>query len=86
MDKESKIRLARLIDSVIAGRIRAADAIEEMSGWSNGEDFDRAANDAYHQLIHFRDDEDIRARDAIYADEQVKGLERTVQRLRSSAE
>ena len=81
MDDPNRERMAALIDAVLAEKLSPSDAVvaaEQLPAivWENAE-----IREAYHELNHFRDDEDIRSRDPAYAHHQRETLKRLRMRL-----
>lgn len=74
-----KEQAAALVEQVLAGTKTADDARGE---WPlpNG---DSTLEYAYHQLYHYEDDEDIRARDDRYREWQVRQMKGLVSLLRA---
>jgi hypothetical protein len=76
-----RLAVAAQLELVVAGKTSAEDAlaaIEPLPAHT-----DRLASDAWHLLFHFRDDEDIHAREPAYREEQLRGLAHWVKRLRA---
>jgi hypothetical protein len=72
-----------LIDGVLAGDLSASEAVQAVEELANTHDAD--VDDAYHALIHFREDEDIRSEDSGYGHRQSQWLARHAQKLRRSS-
>ena len=66
MDNENRKLCARLINEVLAGRRITREALKRFPKGDN----DKSVIAAYHALIHYEADEDIRKRDAEYKEEQ----------------
>lgn len=75
-----RLAVAAQLESVVAERTSAEDALAAID--TLPAQTDRLANDAWHLLVHFRDDEDIHAREPAYRENQLRGLARWVKRLR----
>ncbi len=79
-DKKSKKQLrleerkyvAELIRYVLTGSLSVRDALLNYPRRSNS---DQSLTAAYHALIHYEADEDLRARDTLYKEEQDDYLE-----------
>jgi hypothetical protein len=65
---EQRSRLAELIQDVIDGRISPKSALElmETGTWDDMPWKDREINAAWHALVHFEIDEDIRQKEPGY--------------------
>ena len=88
--KEVKLKLAAVIDEVLDGNVSATASktleqfianIKELSEYASN----REIEEAYHLLQHYIIDEDIRSRDAEYANSQRMGLRRMADRLRANS-
>ena len=77
-------KLAGVIEAVLANEVSAAEAVEMATHFLTGHPHDAAINDAFHLLIHFREDEDIRSSEPAYAQRQRDALRRNVERLRGA--
>lgn len=75
-----RLKVAEQLEHVVTGVVSPDAALREFESL----DFlqDRLANDAWHSLVHFRDDEDISVREPTYREYQREGLRRWVERLR----
>lgn len=82
MGSSVRERLAGLIDRVLAGDLSTTDAVRATEMLPNTDDAD--IDSAYHALIHFREDEDIRSADTSYAKRQRAWLAMHAQKLRRS--
>ena len=77
-------RVAQIIEDVIAGRITDRSALAARTAALFGSLDDASAADL-HEAGHYLDDDDIRRRDADYAQRQLQRLEMAVSRLRTLA-
>lgn len=78
--RELRSRVATQLDLVASGTVSADEALRQLeSGWS--EPKDRLSTDAWHSLVHFRDDEDIHVRDPVYRASQQEGLRKWARKL-----
>jgi hypothetical protein len=59
-DSEQKRRLADLLEQVVDGKLQAADALKQAEKWSDMPWERRDVNVAWHTLMHFHIDTDIR--------------------------
>ena len=66
MTEENRRLCARLIQEVLAGRRVTREALKRFPKGEN----DKSVLAAYHALIHYEADEDIRKRDLEYKEEQ----------------
>jgi hypothetical protein len=71
--REQRERIARALVEVADGRSAAADVLAQTALWDDISR-DKRVDRAHHALHHFRDDEDIREKDADYAAAQIEGL------------
>lgn len=69
---------ADLIERVLAGDMSPLDA---RTSWPHAKG-DHLLDQAYHQLFHFEDDAEIRARDARYAEWQIALMRKFINQLR----
>lgn len=76
-----RLAVAAQLELVVAGKTSADNALAAIDTLPGHRD--RLANDAWHLLVHFRDDEDIHAGAPAYREEQLRGLARWVKRLRA---
>ena len=76
--------LALLLERVANGDISGYDALREIdANFANSVDWnDQPFARTYHFLQHFAADVDIRAKDAAYAEHQMKALKKLVEKLR----
>lgn len=72
--------VSNLLEEVASGRLDPRLALAEQPKKSTG---DELIDSAWHELGHFANDADIRARDAVYADHQASWLRELAQRIRS---
>lgn len=79
---ERREYLAVLIERVLDAELSASDALAAADALPDIAERDRVFDDAWHALVHFQADEDIRARDSDYAAYQRSDLADWVQRLR----
>ncbi|MBN1786985.1 MAG: hypothetical protein JW806_01170 [Sedimentisphaerales bacterium] len=82
MNKNIKTRklCAELLQKVLAGEITPQDAIQK---WPTCESEDRDLEVALHQLYHYRDDDDIRAKDLRYKKLQTEEIRKHIEILRT---
>jgi hypothetical protein len=75
-------RVAEIIERVLAGRLSASDALAraEAEAWPAD---DRLISNAWHALMHYQADADIRERDDGYAEWQRQDLSAHVAKLRA---
>lgn len=79
---ELRSMVATQLDLVVEGHVSAEDALRALET-APFELRDSMADDAWHLLVHVRDDADIHARDLRYRDWQLSGLRRSATRLRA---
>jgi hypothetical protein len=84
MDFELRRRMAAVIEAVLSGQMSATAAVEQLQTWPPAIGADPVLFDAYHALVHFREDEDIRGKDGNYQRAQEAWLLGFVQRLTES--
>jgi hypothetical protein len=78
-----RARVATELESVAVGSVTASEALRALDDDPNLIKLrDRLADDAWHDLVHFRDDQDIHARDVEYFAADRRGLRRWASRLR----
>jgi hypothetical protein len=82
LTRENRAHLAALIERVLAEELSASEAIVAANHLRGSATRDRIFDDAWHALVHYDLDADIRSRVASYADHQQEGLVRWVERLR----
>ena len=80
--QEQREKLAALLESVVAGRLPAGEALAETEKWADVPWKERLLNHAWHALVHYEHDADIRSRDPSYAQSQREGLRMWMKRLR----
>lgn len=85
MDKTDRHQVQAWIQQVLAGVLSPADAVSAIETLPARSSPDRLIEDAYHLLLHYRDDEDIRASDPGYAELQARGLDRFLRKLESAS-
>lgn len=83
MTDSARHELASLIDAVLSGALTALQATRRAEKLAAGVWQTPNAQSAYHELIHYREDEDIRAGDEAYAHNQRERLKRFADLLRT---
>jgi len=81
---EQKNRLADLLEQVVNGKLNAGDALKAADSWTDMPWDQREVNVAWHTLIHFNIDEDIRRKDSEYDAGLRQQLVRHISILRAS--
>lgn len=74
--------MAALLEGVSTAELSSSEALATASTLGDPPVSDALFDDAWHALVHFDHDEDIRASDADYAATQQEGLRRWAERLR----
>jgi len=83
---EQRLRLANLIDDIVAGKTSMADATRSMEEWVDFPWKERQINDAWHTLTHFETDQDIRDRQPEYDSRMKKQLRSLAENLRKATD
>ena len=83
---EQRLRLANLIDDIVAGKTSMADATRIMEEWVDFPWKERLINDAWHALTHFEIDQDIRDRQPEYDSRMKKQLRSLAENLRKATD
>ena len=83
---EQRLRLADLIEDVVAGKASMADATRLMEEWVDFPWKERQINDACHTLTHFEIDQDIRDRQPEYDSRMKKQLRSLAENLRKATD
>jgi formamidopyrimidine-DNA glycosylase len=78
---ELKTLLARILEDVLSGAISAETAVQSLIEIGDTNDND-LVDGVFHELIHYREDQDIRSIDQRYAEAQQARLMALVSRLR----
>jgi hypothetical protein len=63
---EQRLRLANLIVQVLNGEISSSDALKITEEWNDMPWKEKQRDAAWHMLVHFDIDQDIRAKDSEY--------------------
>lgn len=82
MPTSLRSRAADLVESVLSGGITPSAAVSDINAFPAEGRNDGFIQSAFHLLIHYREDEDIRRQDERYAEAQRRGLEDFVRKLR----
>ena len=81
-----RLRFAELLQEVDSGRRTSQQALSQARAWAGETPWaDKILLDAYHFLMHFHEDSDIRAGNQKYADGQVEGLIVWAERLKKAS-
>ena len=67
MTKNLRIFVSKLIKQVLMGRVTVSSAIK---AFPNNYAIDETLDAAFHALVHYEADEDLRKRDLLYKEEQ----------------
>lgn len=82
-----RLRFAELLQEVASGETPSQEALHRAQEWAaEATGTDELLNNAYHFLVHFHEDAEIRAKNQKYATGQVKGLFAWAERLRNAEE
>ena len=84
--QEQRLRLADLIEDLVAGKASMADATRLMEEWFDFPWKERQINDAWHTLMHFEIDQDIRDRVPEYDSRMKKHLRGLTENLRKATD
>ena len=79
---EQRNRFADLLETVAQGRVTATAALSEAKKWKNVSWREPLLRDAWHALVHYDDDADIREKNPKYAQGQRNGMLVWAKRLR----
>jgi hypothetical protein len=82
MKSSPRVSLSTIIERVLREEVTAPDAVRQCESSWDARCWDEDMNHAYHMLIHYLDDADVRAKDAGYAEWQRRGLADLAERLR----
>lgn len=82
-DSEQRNRFANLLEQVIDGKLTAADALKMAEAWHDVSWKERALNVAWHTLVHFNIDSDIREKNSEFDERMRKELRRHASILRA---
>jgi hypothetical protein len=77
-------RLADLLEQVVDGKLNAGDALKVAESWTDMPWEQRDVNVAWHTLMHFNIDEDIRQKDPEYESGLRQQLVHHISRLRAT--
>lgn len=72
MTNKLRVFVSRLIKQVLVGKITVSAALK---AFPNNYMVDESLDTAFHALVHFEADEDLRKRDALYREEQDEYLQ-----------
>ncbi len=72
MTNKLRVFVSRLIKQVLVGKITVSAALK---AFPNNYAVDESLDTAFHALVHFEADEDLRKRDALYREEQDEYLQ-----------
>ncbi len=72
MTNKLRVFVSRLIKQVLVGKITISAALK---AFPNNYMVDESLDTAFHALVHFEADEDLRKRDALYREEQDEYLQ-----------
>lgn len=78
-DLDNRVYVALMIRKVLIGALTVAEAVKNFP-FDSG---DKSLDAAYHALVHYEADEDLRHRDILYKEEQDEYLEMISQTLES---
>lgn len=78
-DLDNRVYVALMIRKVLIGALTVAEAVKNFP-FDSG---DKSLDAAYHALVHYEADEDLRHRDILYREEQDEYLEMISQTLES---
>lgn len=81
-NSEQRHRLADLLEQVVQGKLPAIDALKLAENWRDMPWEGTDVNAAFHSLMHFHIDADIRAKDSEYDEELRHGLRLQISKLR----
>jgi hypothetical protein len=79
MDAEAARIVAELLDRVVKGEIEPKDALEQ---WPQTHEAEPVLGTAWHDLMHFAADDDIRRKDKRYADYQIDLLRKRIAEIK----
>lgn len=79
MDKKSRVFVSDLLFSVLTEKISVLEAVSHFPKNTN----DKSLDIAFHALMHYEADEDLRKKDALYKQEQDDYLEILAQTLKT---
>jgi hypothetical protein len=80
---EQRNRLADLLELVVDGKLKAEDALTVAESWTDMPWEQRDVNVAWHTLMHFNIDEDIRQKDPEYESDLRQQLVHHISSLRA---
>jgi hypothetical protein len=81
---ELRNRLADLLQQVVDGKWNAGDALDTCESWTDAPWEEREVNDAWHTLMHFNIDQDIRLKDPNYDSSMRQALVKHIFILRAA--
>jgi hypothetical protein len=80
---EQRNRLADLLERVVDGKLKAGDALTVAESWTDMPWDQRDVNVAWHTLMHFNIDDDIRQKDPEYESRLREQLVHHISNLRA---
>jgi hypothetical protein len=81
-DSEQRHRLANLLEQVVEGKVQSAEALKQAEKWTDMPWEGNDVNVAFHALMHFHIDADIRAQDPEYDEDLRHSLRLHISKLR----